>query len=87
LVNALKIAEELAQPNAQALTDRPDVALTIAAGVPSEHLAGANHVLDEEGVAEFKRNVRATDDQMARISFSKIGRDLMASAPDGCRSS
>jgi hypothetical protein len=41
----------------------------IVDGTPSECLARANKVLNEEAVAEFERNVLATDDQTAHVSI------------------
>ncbi len=83
------ICTAVTSPKVRALSDRPDVALTIDVGdtpatarglsirgiasveivdgVPSEYIAGSSKVLDEDGVAEFERNVREMYDQMARI--------------------
>ena len=76
-------------PKVRALSDRPDVALTIDAGdtpqtaralsirgratieivdgVPAEYITAAGKGMDEEGLAEFERNVRGLYEQMARI--------------------
>lgn len=52
---------------ARALSIRGTASVEIVDGVPSEYIAASRKVLDENGVAEFERNVREMYVQMARI--------------------
>jgi hypothetical protein len=55
---------------ARALLLRGRAAVEIVDGVPAEFLAAARKGLEEDGFAEFERNVRALYDQMARITIT-----------------